>query len=235
MPSASKSQQRLFGMVHAYQKGELGHVPDKVREIAEHISSEDARHFAETRHTGLPERKRRKKGDGARKSAAYIAGFLSKCAEHGGPQGDRQMTLYEQGFLSKCAEHGIGAGGALRLLKLAGKVTLGGGYSPNRTISQAAGVDGRSWVRAHAPARPTTPARPVQPIRPPGPPAPVTPPKPAAPAKPPAPPSPPKTTRLPSGVATSPTPVPASGLKPGQTAISPEMAAAMGAGPAGAR
>lgn len=79
MPSTSKAQQRLFGMVHAYQKGKLKHAPAKVREIARHISKEDAKHFAETRHDGLPERRDREE----EKAAAYVAGFLSKCAEHG--------------------------------------------------------------------------------------------------------------------------------------------------------
>ena len=57
MPAVSGSQQRLFGMVHAYQKGKLKKAPKKIREIARHISEEDAKHFAETKHDGLPERK----------------------------------------------------------------------------------------------------------------------------------------------------------------------------------
>lgn len=79
MPSTSKSQQRLFGMVHAYQKGKLKHAPAKVREIAEHISEGDAKHFAKTRHDGLPERRDHEE----EKAAAYRAGFMAKCAEYG--------------------------------------------------------------------------------------------------------------------------------------------------------
>ena len=56
MPAVSGSQQRLFGMVHAYQKGKLKHAPEKIRRIAKHISEEDAEHFAKTKHDGLPER-----------------------------------------------------------------------------------------------------------------------------------------------------------------------------------
>ena len=59
MPAVSESQQRLFGMVHAYQKGKLKHAPKKIRDVAKHISKEDAKHFAETKHDGLPERKRK--------------------------------------------------------------------------------------------------------------------------------------------------------------------------------
>lgn len=57
MPARSKSQQRLFGMVHAYQKGKLKNAPEEVKDIAESISEEDAEHFAKTKHKGLPEKK----------------------------------------------------------------------------------------------------------------------------------------------------------------------------------
>jgi len=58
MPAVSESQQRLFGMVHAYQNGKLKHAPAKIRRIAKRISEEDAEHFARTKHDGLPERKK---------------------------------------------------------------------------------------------------------------------------------------------------------------------------------
>ncbi len=63
MPAVSGSQQRLFGMVHAYQKGKLKKAPKKIREIARHISEDDAKHFAETKHDGLPERKGKQEKD----------------------------------------------------------------------------------------------------------------------------------------------------------------------------
>ena len=68
-------------MVHAYQKGKLKHAPAKVREIADHISEEDAEHFAKTRHEGLPERRGKERRE--EKAAAWRAGFLWKCAEYG--------------------------------------------------------------------------------------------------------------------------------------------------------
>lgn len=58
----SKSQQRLFGLVHAYKKGEVDlsdlddGLADTVRRIASNISDEDAKEFASTKHNGLPER-----------------------------------------------------------------------------------------------------------------------------------------------------------------------------------
>lgn len=73
MPATSKSQQRLFGMVHAYQKGKLKDAPESVRRIAESISKTDARHFAETKHDGLPERK--EKMDDGRSEGRKVAEF----------------------------------------------------------------------------------------------------------------------------------------------------------------
>lgn len=56
MPSTSKSQQRLFGMVHACQKsGKCA--SDKIKDIAKDIKPKDADDFAKTKHKGLPERK----------------------------------------------------------------------------------------------------------------------------------------------------------------------------------
>ena len=54
MPAKSKEQQRLFGMVHAYQKGELKNPSKEVKDIAKSISYDDAEDFAETKHKGLP-------------------------------------------------------------------------------------------------------------------------------------------------------------------------------------
>ncbi len=60
MPSVSKSQQKLFGMVHAFQKGELKHASPEVKKIAGGISDKDAEDFASTKHKGLPEHKKKK-------------------------------------------------------------------------------------------------------------------------------------------------------------------------------
>jgi len=61
MPAKSKSQQRLFGMVHAYKKGELdtssisGDQLSKIKKIAGGIKDKDSKKFAKTKHKGLPE------------------------------------------------------------------------------------------------------------------------------------------------------------------------------------
>jgi hypothetical protein len=56
MPSVSKSQQRLMGQVHAYQKGKLKDASPTVKKIAKGMSKKAAKDFAKTKHKGLPEK-----------------------------------------------------------------------------------------------------------------------------------------------------------------------------------
>lgn len=75
MPALSKSQQRLFGMVHAYKTGKLKKAPKKIKEVAKHISDEDARDFAKTKSSGLPEKK------ASPLDYMFVRGFMSRLAE----------------------------------------------------------------------------------------------------------------------------------------------------------
>jgi hypothetical protein len=54
----SKEQQRLFGMAHAVQKGDLpaSKVGGAVKKIAKDVSAKDVEDFASTKHKGLPEK-----------------------------------------------------------------------------------------------------------------------------------------------------------------------------------
>lgn len=60
--SQSKSQQRLFGMVHAYNSGELkkseidDDLFDKIKKIASGMKQKDVKKLAKTKHTDLPEK-----------------------------------------------------------------------------------------------------------------------------------------------------------------------------------
>ena len=56
MPSKSKSQQRFFGMVDAYKKGELKNPSKKIKDTAKSMSMSDVKDFAETKHNKLPEK-----------------------------------------------------------------------------------------------------------------------------------------------------------------------------------
>lgn len=57
MPAVSKQQQKLFGLVHAYQQGKVpaDKVSDKIKKIAKSISPEDAKKFATTSHADIKE------------------------------------------------------------------------------------------------------------------------------------------------------------------------------------
>lgn len=75
MPALSKSQQRLMGMVHAYKNGKLKKAPKKVKDVARHISDDDARDFARTKTEGLPEKKASWLSD------MFVRGFISRLSE----------------------------------------------------------------------------------------------------------------------------------------------------------
>ena len=62
MPAKSKKQQRYFGMVHAVQQGDIAAPSKAIAETAQEISPSDATDFASTKHKGLPEKKKEKKG-----------------------------------------------------------------------------------------------------------------------------------------------------------------------------
>ena len=85
MPAKSKSQQRLFGMVHAIQKGDAkpGKFSKKIREMAKRVDPGDAKDFASTKTKGLPEKKKKK--DSEKKAQAFanmfVMGFLKGAAE----------------------------------------------------------------------------------------------------------------------------------------------------------
>lgn len=61
MPSKSKSQQRLFGMVHAYQTGKLDtkdmpdDLADKIRSMSKTVSKKAAKDFVQTKTKKLPQ------------------------------------------------------------------------------------------------------------------------------------------------------------------------------------
>lgn len=58
MPAVSKKQQKFMGMVHAMQKGTFHGTPSKkLKSAAKSMKKSDAKEFASTKHTGLPEKK----------------------------------------------------------------------------------------------------------------------------------------------------------------------------------
>ena len=129
MPAKSKSQQRLFGMLHAYNKGELRGSKSllrKMKSMSRHISDEDARHFAETPHKDLPEKK------------AALGMGLNALGTYGLPQSMRESQIQEGSRFAKNLVRGADAGisgigqfilstpGALAGLMAGAPVTIGG-------------------------------------------------------------------------------------------------------------
>lgn len=58
MPAKSQAQQRFFGMVDAYQKGELpkSKASKAIRRAADDMTRKEVKKFASTKHKGLPEK-----------------------------------------------------------------------------------------------------------------------------------------------------------------------------------
>ena len=77
MPAKSKSQQRLFGMVHALQKGEAqpSQFSPKIRALAQRVDPQDAHDFAATQTKHLPEKK------ASLLDRMFAQGFLSRLKE----------------------------------------------------------------------------------------------------------------------------------------------------------
>lgn len=63
MPAVSKAQQRFFGMVDAYRKGDLksSEVSKDIKRAADDMSMKEIKKFAKTKHKGLPNHKKSKK------------------------------------------------------------------------------------------------------------------------------------------------------------------------------
>lgn len=79
MPATSKSQQKLFALVHLYQQGKLpaDKVSAKIKRIAKTISPEDAKKYASTKHAGLKE---------IIESPSYITETLNDIMEYKTPE-----------------------------------------------------------------------------------------------------------------------------------------------------
>ncbi len=61
MPAVSKKQQKLFGLVRRYQKGDLPNASQEIKDLAKSIKKKVVKEFAETKHKNLPNKKRKKK------------------------------------------------------------------------------------------------------------------------------------------------------------------------------
>ena len=95
MPAVSKKQQRFFGMVRAFQKGDSTQAPSsEVARVASSIKMKDAKKFASTKHKGLPEKKVAKEETCGK--GEYYCNDSQKCKPI--PKG---MKVRDDGFLTK--------------------------------------------------------------------------------------------------------------------------------------
>ena len=74
MPATSKAQQRFMGMVHAVQAKKMKAPSKEIAEAAKDMSPQDAKDFAKTKHTGLPEH--------VKKAVSELAKGIKEEAEH---------------------------------------------------------------------------------------------------------------------------------------------------------
>lgn len=123
MPAKSRSQQRLFAMVHAYNKGEFHgsrSLRSRVAALSRRISDEDARHFAETPHAGLPERKEEKKAQVVVRPETVQAVYAQvPVKEYAGSIAHSERSEQRRSFLGHVV-YGTGAGAVM------GGLTAGG-------------------------------------------------------------------------------------------------------------
>ena len=54
MPSKSKAQQRFFGMVDAYKKGDFPDASPEIKKASKSMTKKQTKDFAETKHKGSP-------------------------------------------------------------------------------------------------------------------------------------------------------------------------------------
>lgn len=76
MPAESVKQQRLMGMVHAVQKGDMSSPSKKVSDVAKSMKPSDAKDYASTKHKGLPMKKGAKTADSIVKAANLVTNYF---------------------------------------------------------------------------------------------------------------------------------------------------------------
>jgi hypothetical protein len=81
MPATSKQQQKLMGIVHALQKGDMkpSQASGKAKEMAKLMKKGDVTDFASTKHKGLPKKVKKENLDGALATVYMVQKPYSGC------------------------------------------------------------------------------------------------------------------------------------------------------------
>lgn len=90
-----------MGMVHAFQKGELKDASPEVKKIAKSMDYDDAKHFAETKHKGLPEKVKKKKKKN-KKNESFIVSFTNMVNESANDE-DTNLKKLVKYFYEVCS------------------------------------------------------------------------------------------------------------------------------------
>lgn len=99
MPAVSQAQQKLMGMAYALKKGEMTpeDASQEVKDLADSMSLEDLKDYAETSHEGLPAKK---EGEEAPKGAEKTEG----------PKKDKNIKTFEE-FVADLKAESVNAEG----------------------------------------------------------------------------------------------------------------------------
>jgi len=97
--AVSRRQQRFMGMVHAAQKGEEP-ASAEVAQVANTMKKSDVEDFAKTKHKGLPEKKKKKKGV----KETTVAGSVAQAPSNGNGKSKKGMIFGKGVYESQMAE-----------------------------------------------------------------------------------------------------------------------------------
>ena len=103
MPSVSKQQQKLFGLVRALQKGDVppGKVSKQVKDLAKKMKKSDVKAYASTKHDDLPKKVKREdlrklvKKYGAKRVKESVFAVMGKTRKDGYREPEKPNFEYD--------------------------------------------------------------------------------------------------------------------------------------------
>lgn len=81
MPAASQAQQKLMGMAYAFKKGDMKpeDASDEVKKLADEMTLDQLKDYAETKHEGLPVKKESEETPKKLKNIKTFEEFIAEC------------------------------------------------------------------------------------------------------------------------------------------------------------
>jgi hypothetical protein len=83
MPAVSQAQQKLMGMAYALKKGDMkpGDASQEVKDLADSMTLQQLKDFAETKHDNLPVKKESEESSKKLKNVKTFEEFVSEDSE----------------------------------------------------------------------------------------------------------------------------------------------------------